>query len=519
MAHLRVTLLWCLLCLTAIVPLSSAQARPLYAWEPPLRLSAPATSPVASNPDLTIDGDGRLHVIWYSVLSRTNEQDRLVDALMYRVRVDGVWSTVEPIMLRERRSVGDTSSPLASDAAMNNARFTVRGRLVSAPDARLHMVTNTDGKQQYLHAPWDDVVRMALLLPPANLGEGNSTSIASSPDGTLHVAFAAPTRRSEPSAPPCITCQDIRYRRSSDGGLTWTRAENLSLLDGANLAPQIGADDLGQVHLLWEHQGAGPSNDTTFPIYRRSPDGGQRWEEPVPLGVPDDQLSQVTLGIGRAGQLLAIYTSATSGSVLFQSSNDGGRTWSPPRLVPEVTSPAGSAASERRLSLAADGAGRMHMLVVGVVGTTGDNEPQLWHLTWDGLNWSAPESLTGPGAAPQSPGLVVERGNRLHAVWMTTETDGDQGARQTIWYTSAPVAAPEVAPPPTFTPIPRILPTPTPIPTPVPTPTPLPDESRSQPAIEGPPRWEGESLEILFIAMAPVLLIVAIVAWWFLRNR
>jgi len=217
--------------------------------------------------------------------------------------------------------------------------------------------------------------------------------------------------------------------------------------------------------------------------------------------------------------LLAIYTSATSGSVLFQSSNDGGRTWSPPRLVPEVTSPAGSAASERRLSLAADGAGRMHMLVVGVVGTTGDNEPQLWHLTWDGLNWSAPESLTGPGAAPQSPGLVVERGNRLHAVWMTTETDGDQGARQTIWYTSAPVAAPEVAPPPTFTPIPRILPTPTPIPTPVPTPTPLPDESRSQPAIEGPPRWEGESLEILFIAMAPVLLIVAIVAWWFLRNR
>jgi len=121
--------------------------------------------------------------------------------------------------------------------------------------------------------------------------------------------------------------------------------------------------------------------------------------------------------------------------------------------------------------------------------------------------------------SPQSPGLVVERGNRLHAVWMTTETDGDQGARQTIWYTSAPVAAPEVAPPPTFTPIPRILPTPTPIPTPVPTPTPLPDESRSQPAIEGPPRWEGESLEILFIAMAPVLLIVAIVAWWFLRNR
>ncbi|MGQ9926379.1 MAG: sialidase family protein [Chloroflexaceae bacterium] len=519
MAYLRVTLFWCLLGLAAIVPLSSVQAGPFYAWEPPLRLSDPAISPVASAPDLTLDSDGRLHVIWYSVLRRTGEQTRLTDALMYCVRVDGVWSTVEPIVLRERQALGDTSSPLASNAAMNNARFTVRGRLVSAPDARLHVVTSTEGKLQYLHAPWDDVVRMALLLPPASLGEGNSASIASSPDGTLHVAFAAPARRSGSSAPPCATCQDVRYRRSSDGGLTWTRAENLSLLDGANLTPQIGADDLGQVHLLWEHRGAGLPGDTTLPIYRRSPDGGQSWAEPVPLGVADDRLSQVTLGIGRAGQLLAIYVSATSSNILFQHSNDSGRTWSPPGLVPEITSPAGSAASQRRLSLAADGAGRMHLLVVGVVSTTGNDEPQLWHLTWDGLNWSAPEALTGPGAAPQSPGLVVERGNRLHAVWMTTETDGDQGARQTIWYTSAPVAAPEVAPPPTFTPIPRILPTPTPIPPPVPTPTPLPDASRSQPAIEGPPRWEGASLEILFIAMAPVLLIIAIVAWWFLRNR
>lgn len=519
MVHLRVTLLWRLLCLAALVPLSPARAGPLYAWEPPSRLSDPATSPIAFAPDLTVDGDGRLHVIWGSVLSRTDERTRLADTLMYRVRVDGVWSTVEPITLRERRSFGDTSSPLASDAAMNNPRFAVRGRVVSAPDARLHIVTSAEGRLQYLHAPWDDVVRMALLLPPASLGEGDAASIASSPDGTLHVAFAAPARRSGPSARPCAACQDVRYRRSTDGGLTWSRAENLSLLDGINRSPQIGADELGQIHLLWEHQGSGQSGEAAFPIYRRSPDGGQSWEAPVPLGLPDDLLAQVTLGIGRAGQLLAIYASATSGSVLFQSSNDGGRTWSPPGLVPEVTSPALTATSERRFSLAADGAGRMHLLAIGVVSTAGDNEQRLWRLTWDGQTWSAPEALTGPGAAPQSPRLAVERGNRLHAVWMTTETDGDQGTRQSIWHSSAPVAAPEVAPPPTFTPIPRIVPTPTPIPTPVPTPTLLPDESRSQPVIEGPPRWEAESLEILFMALAPVLVVIAVVAWRFGRDR
>ncbi|MCS6881940.1 MAG: sialidase family protein [Oscillochloridaceae bacterium] len=422
-------------------------------------------------------------------------------------------------MLRERRSSGDTFSPLASDAAINNPRFAIRGNLISAPDARLHIVTNTESRLQYLHTPWDDVVRMALLLPPATLGEGSAASIASSPDGTLHVVFAASSRRSEQAARRCPTCQDVRYRRSTDGGLTWSRAENLSLLDGFNRTPQVGADELGQIHLLWEHQGSGQPGEAAFPIYRRSPDGGQSWEAPVPLGPPDDQLAQATLAVGRGGQLLALYASAISGSVFFQSSNDGGRTWSPPGLVPEVISPGLATASEQRFSLAADGAGRIHVLMVGLGTITGDNEQRLWHLTWDGLNWSAPEALTGPGAAPRYPRLAVERGNRLHAVWMTTETDGVQGTRQTIWYTSALVAAPEVAPQPTFTPIPQMLPTATPIPTAVPTPTPLPDESRDRPVIEGPPRWEGESLEILFIALAPVLLIVGVAAWWFSRNR
>ncbi|MFQ3662715.1 MAG: sialidase family protein [Chloroflexaceae bacterium] len=519
MAHLRLQLFCCLLGLMAFVPLSAAQARPLSTWEPPLRLSDRATGTVAFAPDLTVDGDSRLHVIWSGVLSRTNERTRLTDTLMYRARVDGVWSTPEPIVLRERRSGGDTSSPLVSDAAMDNPRFAVRGRLVSAPDARLHIVTSTDGRQQYLQAPWNEVVRIALLLPPVDLGAGSATAITSDPDGTLHVVFTAPAQRAGPGAPrPCAACQDVRYCRSTDGGLTWSRAENLSLLDGANLAPRIGADDLGQIHLLWEYQGSGQPGEATLPIYRRSPDGGQRWEAPIPLGVPDDQLSQATLGVGRAGQLLALYASATSGTLFFQSSNDGGQTWSQPGLVPEVISPAHPPTSGQRFSLAVDGAGRFHLLAVGVAPITGATGEQLWHLTWDGRTWSALATLPGEGMAPRDPRLTVERGNRLHAVWVTSEVDNEKGAYQTIWYSSTSVDAPEVAPLPTFTPIPQILPTPTSMPTPTPASTPLPDESRNQPVIEGPPRWEGESLEILFIAFIPVLLIIAVVAWWFRRN-
>lgn len=507
-----------LLVLVALGLAPIASAGPARAWEQPQLLSDPAVSVVAAGPDLVVDAEGNLHVAWYSVVSGPPEQGGLVDAIVYRGRIDGVWSAPEPIVMRERPAYGDTSSPLTSDAALRNPQFAVSGALASAPDGRLHLAIGGQGAQQYLHAPWREVVRMALLLPPVSLGAATASAIAGGDDGLIHVALIAPPRRPEPTAQPdapaCEGCLDLLYRRSEDGGLTWTRAENLSWIEGAQASPQIGADGLGQVHLLWEHRDPGQPDAPGFLLYRRSADGGRSWDEPALLGAPGESSRLPALGVGRDGRLLAVYAGESTGSVFFQASGDGGRSWLPPGLVPGVLSPGVTETAGRRFSLAADGAGRLHLLMVGVVPAGGEEGQRLLRLSWDGQGWSAPEVLPGGAGTPGSPQLAMARGNRLHAVWAGAELDADGGLRQTIWHSSAPVDAPELAPAPTFTPIPRLAPTPTAVPTPTLGPTPLPAAARDEQVLEGPPRWEAAGLEVLFLALGPVLLLLGGLLWW-----
>lgn len=503
---------------------ASALARPAQAlaWSEPLALSALSTSAVAANPELVVDAEGRVHVLWYSVLDRPAEEGGgLTDAIVYMARTGGVWSSIEPVYSRDRPPYADTSSPLSSDAAANNPAFVLRASAASARDSRLHLAVGDANAQWHLGAPWAEVVRLTSLLPPVALGEGQESALTSPADGSLHVVLSAIPRGAE--EPPqvggaqCLACLEIVYRRSVDGGVTWSRPENLSRFGGEDAAPRIAADDQGRLHLLWEHRAAQPSDEPPFLLYERSDDGGQTWLPPQILGAPGEGSVQPALGLAPGGRLLAVYAGASTGSVFFQSSGDSGQSWSPPGLVPGVLSPGAGAADSRRFDLAVDGAGRIYLLMVGALPGENGAGMGLLLLSWDGQSWSAPATLPG-GDAPASPRLFIERGRVLHAVWATGELDAAGDRRQSIWYSGAPLEAPELVPLPTFTPAVTPLPTAAPTGTPAPTPTLLPDASRAVETIEGPPRWEAEGLEALMIALGPVLLLLGLVFWWATRR-
>lgn len=510
--------LWLLVLSLALpAPALPAAAGP---WSPPLALADPAQSVVAAAPALAVDGEGGVHVIWYSVLSAGDGQGGgLTDALVYRGYAGGVWSLPEPIYTMARPLTGDTSSPVTSDAAANNPIFAMQGAVASAPDGRLHIVVSSSRGQSYISAPWRDVVREALLLPPTPLSDGSAGAIASADDGALHVVFAGiPGAQAEPAegSSCALGCQEILYRRSADR-LLWARPENLSRLVGVDASPQVVADARGGVHLLWEHTELTQSAEP-YQLYRHSADGGLSWDAPVRLGAPGEGSAQGALGVGPGGQVLAVYGGTRTGSVFFQSSADGGASWSPPGLIPGVLSGNPGAAASNRFSLAADGAGRLHLLMVGTQPAGLVAEPQLLLLSWDGQAWSAPAVVPSGGPGPAAPQLWVSRGNSLHAVWSTTETMADETSRQMVWYSSAPLDAPETPPAPTFTPLPVVLPTAAPTAQPTPTATALPAELRSLETLEGPPRWEGESLPILFIAVGPAVLLLSLVVWWASRR-
>lgn len=506
-----------------------AHARPAGAltWAAPLALSDPSAGVVAATPALAVDDEGRVHVLWYGVLDHRLEQGGgLRDSLLYRSRTAGVWSSVEPIYTRDRPAFSDTSSPVSSDAAARNPRFALHSSMTGARDGRIHFAVEDLSTLWYFATPHDDVVRIALLFPPISLGPATDSTLAASSAGALHTLLTAiPAGTEGPGLAEGVTCDaciEVLYRRSGDGGITWSRPENLSRLEGLDAGPQVGADREGRLHALWEHTdialSVGQVVEPPYLLYRHSSDDGLSWSEPVRLGVSGEGSLHATLGIGPGGRLLVVYGGMGTGSVFYQTSLDGGQSWSAPGLVTDVLSPGLDPTAERRFALAADGAGTIHLLLVGrMAGGSGDGL-QLIHLSWDGVSWSAPTFLASGGAQPRSPRLVAERGNVLHAAWSTTDLDADMVPWQTVWYSSLPIAAPELPPQPTFTPQPIVLPTPSPTTAPIPTATLLPATIRRQATVTGPPRWEGEGVKTMFIAFGPALLLIGGVIWWATRR-
>jgi hypothetical protein len=121
--------------------------------------------------------------------------------------------------------------------------------------------------------------------------------------------------------------------------------------------------------------------------------------------------------------------------------------------------------------MATDSAGHIHLLAVGHLPEdfTTDKPPVLYHLVWDGSNWSAPIPVYEHTWSPEYPQLVIDRGNQLHATWFSRSYLVDEPHQ--IWYAHGQVDAPAEIPvvEPTATPAPTATPTPLPTPTPAPT--------------------------------------------------
>ena len=141
------------------------------------------------------------------------------------------------------------------------------------------------------------------------------------------------------------------------------------------------------------------------------------------------------------------------------------------------------------------------------------------------LTPAAPETLMANDHYPEWPRLIVERGQRLHAVWFVRTylySSSDEPNPLVVWYSTKRVDAPQTSGLVLFTPTP--LPptaTPTAQPTAVPTATALPADILHAPAPHAPPAWESTGVAAVALSLLPLLgLLVVIgggVMWW--RRR
>jgi hypothetical protein len=317
----------------------------------------------------------------------------------------------------------------------------------------------------------------------------------------------------------------LYYRRSLDGGRTWSEQTTIANMPDGEDRPQVVVDARDRVHLLWGHgfdwySGEGKPESG---VYRRSDDGGVTWTAPVLFALPGYAILQPSLAVSQEGNPLIVYRTVENDRVFFQRSQDGGNTWEPPGEIPGVAARNINDPPLDTYSLVSDSLNRIHLLMVGFRRSALQSDPELLHLMWDGTGWSEPQVvMSQPFLAPEWPQLVVERGTQLHAVWFTRnrlfELDKNQTDRQ-IWYSTLALDGPSQAPAPVFTATPVLVATAAPTAASVvtPTPTALPAVARAAPPASGPPAWERQGLEVVGLALLPLVglltIVILILAW------
>lgn len=467
-------------------------------------------------PDIAADSLGAVHVIWGSgalgaPLDPSDPNLSSRDLLRYRVLRDGQWS------------------PLNDIAFTCVGGYTVRNSITTTPDGNLHALFRSCTDVSAARAPAQEAWSASAWTRPRRLGGSYYNAIAADSKGILHAFYNESVAGAEEGN---RLLSEIFYRRSTDGGQTWTVHANLAQLPGGDERMQVKVDGRDRVHVVWDHGSDWylGLDQPDVGVYRRSDDGGETWRDPVFFSSADGPVVQTTLGLAGDNPIV-VYRSAVGTTVYYQSSTDGGNTWNPPQIIPEVRARDPEERGLDSYAMATDSAGRVHLVMPGFLEGSITPIPMLLHLSWNGQSWSVPEIVSATPNRPMWPRLAVAGGNQLHAVWFSY-TDASGWGERRVWHSSKTVDAPALPPtpfsaPPTSpgapaSPLPaspddRAIPTPRQ----APAPSALPDAIRTTPP---PSVVSGANpLFIYGLALVPVLglviIIVTLTLWRRSRSR
>jgi hypothetical protein len=487
------------------------QAAQGVVWDLPMRIPSPEETS-SWFPDLAVDGEGRVHVVW----NETNHQAMghpkpgdYIERVYYSMWDGQQWSQANDIV------------PPQVDI--------IRNAIAVDGYDMLHLVFGWQ-KLYYKQTQANAALSAANWSSPRLVNGRGSTymsDIAVYQD-TLHIVYDdAGAEEGE-----CPNCADIFYRHSTDRGLTWSAPVALLPTGTGSSRAQIEIDKKGVVYLAWDEgwdrfTGQG---DPQYGVYMYSLDSGNTWSSPASVSYPNSTNAQLSVGAdGQGGVMLVWRTiSAQYPGIYYMWSKDYGTSWFPPQMLPDIVARRWETPFDV-YDMATDSAGHIHLLVVGYLSTESvapdidQGPPGLYHFEWDGKSWSLPSRVYEGGWYPEYPHMVIDRGNQLHTTWFIREDPWNTVPPYQIWYahgqSQAPAETPVMGPTITPTHEPEVVvtpkSTPTSVPTLPPTPTPTLDPGLTQgsvpPGITESIYTETDDLVLLVKSLIPAALVIAVV--------
>jgi len=200
------------------------------------------TSGASEDPSITVDSLGNIHVVWEDATPGDYE-------IYYKRSTDaGVTWTAN-----QRLTWTSASSLQPAVAAHWSGGLYVVWEESYNGSAEVYFRKSTIGG-----STWSAGQKVTWT-------SGNSSSPALSVDfsGNLHMVWIDDT-------PGNV---EIYYRKSTDGGVTWTASQRLTWTSGYSGSPAIAADSSGNPYVVWKDDASGKEE-----VYcRKSADGGVTW--------------------------------------------------------------------------------------------------------------------------------------------------------------------------------------------------------------------------------------------------
>jgi hypothetical protein len=232
--------------------------------------------------------------------------------------------------------------------------------------------------------------------------------------GTLHLVWEDWT----PMNP------EIYYKKSSDSGDTWIPGKIITWTAGNCWSPDIAIDLSNNLHVVWE------DNSVHFEIYyKKSMDAGVTWTKDKRITLTETGAFASAIAVGPSNNLHVVWEDESAGNpnidedydLYYRKSKDGGAIWSTAKRL------TWNSGGSNNPVIAADPSGNVHM--VWSDDTPGNFEIYYKESTDGGTNWATSKRLTWNPGWSEYPAIAVDSSGNLHLVW----ADGTPGNAE-IYY-------------------------------------------------------------------------------------
>jgi hypothetical protein len=230
-----------------------------------------------------------------------------------------------------------------------------------------------------------------------NMGAASEAVIAVNSGTNLHIVWHDLTYGNN----------EILYKKSTNGGTTWFGFKRLTWNLGYSKSPYVVVDSSNTVHVVWYDDSSG--NNEIY--YKRSTDGGANWATTKRLTWNNGVSYTPCIAVAPNDSLHMVWRDSTPGNneIFYKKSTDGGTTWFGLKRL--TWSPKES--SFPRISVGPDN----NIQIVWSDSSSGNFEIMYKQSTDGGATWSGSKRLTWTSGESRRAFISVDSANNPHVVW------------------------------------------------------------------------------------------------------